>query len=126
MMAAHGVPYAATLSIAHPEDFARKIATALRVHGPRFLLLHSPCPTGWKSEPAESVELVRLAVASGLFLVYELWDGERCQINVEPEWSDPAEYFRRQGRFPAGRVDSEAVSRLCRLRLERLRRRYEN
>jgi pyruvate/2-oxoacid:ferredoxin oxidoreductase beta subunit len=47
------------------------MSTALSIKGMRFLLLHSPCPTGWKSEPEDSIELVRLAVASGLFPVYK-------------------------------------------------------
>ncbi len=119
-MAAHGIPYAATLSIAHPEDFARKLRTALGIGGLRFLLLHSPCPTGWKSEPAESVTLVRLAVKSGLFPLYEVRDGRSYRINVEPEWSDPGEYYRRQRRFPMKEVDLDAVRRQCRERFSRL------
>ena len=120
IMAAHAVPYAATLSIAHPDDFARKVRTALGLRGLRFFLIHSPCPTGWKSEPAESVELVRLAVASGLFPLYEVWDGVSYRLNAEPDWSDPAEYYRRQGRFPAESIDLEAVRRSCRRRWQRL------
>jgi len=58
IMAAHRIPYAATLSIAHPEDFRDKIRKALEIRGFRFFLIHSPCPTGWKTEPAESIELV--------------------------------------------------------------------
>jgi pyruvate ferredoxin oxidoreductase beta subunit/2-oxoisovalerate ferredoxin oxidoreductase beta subunit len=123
MMVAHAVPYAATLSIAHPEDFARKVATALSLEGMRFLLMHSPCPTGWKSEPEESVALVRLAVASGLFPLYEVWDGVRYHINAEPDWTSPGEYFRRQRRFSAGQVDPEAALHQFRRRFERLRRR---
>ncbi|RMG42698.1 MAG: pyruvate synthase subunit beta [Acidobacteria bacterium] len=121
VMAAHGVPYAATLSIAHPEDFRRKLRTALRLEGMRFLLMHSPCPTGWKSEPGESVELVRLAVASGLFPLYEVRDGERYRINVEPDGTDPLEYFKRQRRFDLGRIDIDEVRQACRRRIERLR-----
>ena len=123
MMAAHRVPYAATLSMAHPEDFARKIKTALSMRGLRFFLMHSPCPTGWKSEPEESITLVRLAVASGLFPLYEVFDGVRYEINAEPDWTDPGEYFRRQRRFPAGQIDTEATLRTCRQRFERLKRR---
>jgi pyruvate ferredoxin oxidoreductase beta subunit/2-oxoisovalerate ferredoxin oxidoreductase beta subunit len=126
IMAAHRIPYAATLSIAHPEDFARKIRTALSIKGMRFLLLHSPCPTGWKSEPGESVDLVRLAVASGLFPLYEVWDGATYHISIEPDWSDPAEYFGRQKRFSAEEVDLEATRAACREAFERLRLLAEN
>jgi len=121
IMVAHRIPYAATLSIGHPEDFARKIRTALSLQGTRFLLLHSPCPTGWKSEPAESLTLVRLAVASGLFPLYEVWDGRTYRINVDPDWTDPAEYFSRQRRFAAVEVDVDATRRTCRDDFERLR-----
>jgi pyruvate ferredoxin oxidoreductase beta subunit len=120
ILAAHEIPYAATLSIAHPEDFRRKLDTAFETPGMRFLLMHSPCPIGWKSEPADSVELVRFAVSSGLFPVYEVFDGRRWRINVEPDWTDPAEYFDRQRRFTAGEVDLATTRRVCRERFERL------
>ncbi len=120
ILAAHEVPYAATLSIAHPEDFARKLETALACDGLRFLLIHSPCPTGWKSDPAESVELVRIAVKSGLFPLYEVWDGAWYRINDRPEWTDATGYFERQGRFPMEKIDLEAVIASCRQRFARL------
>lgn len=121
IMAAHRIPYAATLSIAHPEDFGRKLKTAFSITGTRFLLMHSPCPTGWKSEPAESVELVRVAVASGLFPLYEVWDGHNYRINVEPDWTDPAIYFQHQRRFREEEIDLETTRRVCRERFERLK-----
>ena len=120
IMAAHRVPYAATLSIAHPQDFARKMATAFSLKGTRFLLLHSPCPTGWKSEPEDSIHLIRLAVASGLFLLYEVFDGSTYRINVEPDGTDPAEYFHRQRRFRDEEIDLDETRRACSDRLQRL------
>jgi pyruvate ferredoxin oxidoreductase beta subunit/2-oxoisovalerate ferredoxin oxidoreductase beta subunit len=122
IMAAHRVPYAATLSVAHADDFERKLRTAVSIRGTRFLLMHSPCPTGWKSEPADSIELIRLAVDSGLFHLYEVWDGTTYRINREPSWEDPAEYYRRQGRFPVDSIDLDAVRRECRESYARLRR----
>ena len=120
IMAAHGVPYAATLSVAHPEDFADKLATALSITGMRFLLIHSPCPTGWKSEPEDSIELVRIAVASGLFPVYEVFGGARYRISIRPDGTDPAEYFRRQRRFAAADIDLDETRRVCAARMQRL------
>jgi len=87
----------------------------------RFLLMHSPCPTGWKSEPSESVELVRQAVASGLFLLYEVWGGRTYRMNLEPAWTDPAEYYRRQRRFGDDEIDLAATRRICRERFEWLK-----
>ena len=120
IMAAHRIPYAATLSIAHPDDFARKLKTALAIQGMRFLLMHSPCPTGWKSEPGDSVELVRIAVASGLFPLYEVFDGTAYRLNAEPDATDLADYFRRQRRFQEEEIDLEAARKVCAERMRRL------
>ena len=120
IMVAHRIPYAATLSIAHPDDFSHKLATALSIRGMRFLLLHSPCPTGWKSEPEASIELVRLAVASGLFPLYEVYGGAAYRISVEPDGTDPAEYFDRQRRFGENEIDLDATRLACSDRFQRL------
>jgi len=120
IMAAHGIPYAATLSIAHPEDFRQKIQTALSLWGTRFLLMHSPCPIGWKTEPSQSVELMRLAVSSGLFPLYEVRNGRNYRINAEPDGTDPGEYFSRQRRFAGQDIDVDRVREECRTRFHRL------
>jgi pyruvate/2-oxoacid:ferredoxin oxidoreductase beta subunit len=101
IMAAHRIPYAATVSIAHAADAVNKMRKALDATGFRFLHILSPCPTGWKSEPAMGIELVRLAVRSGLFPVYEIFNGERYMINIEPDFSQEAlaMYLSLQRRF---------------------------
>jgi len=66
------------------------------------------------------VELVRLAVASGLFPLYEVWNGSAWRINVEPDWTSPTEYFARQRRFRDGEIDLEATIRVSRQRYKRL------
>ena len=103
------------------EDFARKMSTALSLKGMRFLLLHSPCPTGWKSEPEDSVKLIRLAVASGLFPLYEVFDGSTYRVNIEPDGTDPAEYFHRQRRFKDEELDLVETRRACSDRMQRLK-----
>jgi pyruvate/2-oxoacid:ferredoxin oxidoreductase beta subunit len=120
IMTAHRIPYAATLSVAHPEDVARKIKTALSITGFRFLLMHSPCPTGWKSEPEDSIELVRIAVASGLFPVYEVYDGASYRINIRPDGTDPGEYFHKQRRFKDDEIDLDVTRASCDQRMRRL------
>ena len=99
IMAAHRVPYAATLSLAHREDFLRKLDVAQATRGFRFLLLLSPCPAGWKSEPADTVELARLAVASGIFPLYEVFNGTRYRINARPDGTRLEDYFAKQRRL---------------------------
>jgi len=120
IMAAHRIPYAATLSIAHPDDFRDKIRNALQMEGFRFFLIHAPCPTGWKTEPAETVELVRLAVRSGVFPLYEVYGGVDYRINVAPDGADPAEYFGRQKRFGGEHVDLAGIERAIKNRNARL------
>ncbi|MCB9853658.1 MAG: pyruvate synthase subunit beta [Phycisphaerales bacterium] len=105
IMTAHRIPYAATLSIAHREDFLQKIRTAAATRGFRFLLLLSPCPTGWKSEPDESVDLIEYAVRCGLFPLYEVFDGERYRVNVRPDGTPLEEYTSRQRRYTSADVD---------------------
>jgi len=109
IMAAHRVPYAATLSVAHRDDFLRKIRTARAARGFRFLLILSPCPTGWKSEPDESVDLIQLAVRTGLFPLYEVFDGLRYRINVEPDGTPIEEYTRRQRRYQSETISHEHI-----------------
>ena len=123
IMAAHRVPYAASLSLAHPEDTVRKMAYAIEARGLRFLHILSPCPTGWKSEPADSIKLVRLAVRSGLFPVREIFAGQRTVINVEPDFSDTAleEYLALQGRFRKARSETKELREQIRQQWQHLR-----
>ncbi|MEW6747504.1 MAG: thiamine pyrophosphate-dependent enzyme [Planctomycetota bacterium] len=111
IMAAHRIPYVATLSMAHLDDFMRKVRYALDTEGTRFLHILSPCPTGWKSEPSEGVALLRLAVRCGLYPVYEVFDGTRHVINVESELDRNAleTYFSRQGRYRHSEISTDTV-----------------
>lgn len=111
IMAAHRVPYAASVSLAHADDSMRKLTGALDARGFRFLHILSPCPTGWKSEPSEGVELIRLAVDAGLYPVIEITNGRDMRINVEPSFSEDAlrTFVRRQGRFARSQIAVEEI-----------------
>jgi pyruvate/2-oxoacid:ferredoxin oxidoreductase beta subunit len=123
IMAAHRIPYVASLSLAHPADTLRKLSHAAKMSGFRFLHILSPCPTCWKSEPAEGVDLVRLAVRSGLYAVREILDGRTVRINVEPDFDAASlkKYFEEQGRFKEQSVDLEKVQRTIRQNWQDLR-----
>ena len=109
IMAAHGVPYAATLSLGHRDDFLRKIETARQTSGFRFLVMLSPCPAGWKSDPAKGIDLARAAVGCGLFPLYEVFDGRRYRINARPDGTALEDYTAGQGRFGSEAVDLAAM-----------------
>ena len=63
---------------------------------------------------------MRIAVASGLFPVYEVYDGATYRINVRPDGTDPAAYFERQRRFKNEEIDLDITRRSCGERLRRL------
>ncbi len=99
-MADHHIPYAATATIAYPEDLLRKMEKARQVRGTRFIHLLTTCPPGWKIPSEFSVKLSRLAVRSRVFPLYEIESGKYV---VQEEWMKESvpvrEYLKLQGRF---------------------------
>lgn len=96
---AHEIPYVATATVADLRDLERKVATAMTLRGARYLHVLVPCPLGWRSDPAETVELARLAVRSGLFPVFEAEHGVVTTVRTIRDRVPVEEYLRRQGRF---------------------------
>jgi pyruvate/2-oxoacid:ferredoxin oxidoreductase beta subunit len=99
ILAAHRIPYAATASIAYPEDLVRKVQRAVSLRGTKFLHVYATCPTGWKVPSEISVRLARLAVQTKIFPLYEVEGGERYTLGAEPMGYLVDEYFKAQGRF---------------------------
>lgn len=99
IMAAHNIPYVATTTPALPHDLIAKFKKAKDIKGTRFLHILCSCNTGWKVKSEKSVEIMRLAVESKIFPIYEIFDGEQTVINVEPKGIPVKEYLTRQGRF---------------------------
>ena len=46
IVAAHGIPYAATASVGNIPDFINKVEKAAKIQGTKFIHIISPCPTG--------------------------------------------------------------------------------
>ncbi|MBC7100804.1 pyruvate synthase subunit PorB [Methanothermobacter tenebrarum] len=99
IMAAHGVPYVATASISYPEDFMKKVKKAKETEGPAYIHLHQPCTTGWGFDPSKTIEIGRLAVETGAWLLYEIEEGE-FRVTYRPIQRRPVtEYLDAQRRF---------------------------
>ncbi|GAA5819722.1 MAG: pyruvate synthase subunit PorB [Methanobrevibacter sp. CfCl-M3] len=99
IMAAHGIPYVATASISYPEDFMRKVKKASEIDGPSYIHLNQPCTTGWGYEPSKTIELGRLAVETGSWMLYEVVNGE-FKLTYKPQVRKPIkEYLSVQKRF---------------------------
>jgi pyruvate ferredoxin oxidoreductase beta subunit len=97
--AAHRPAYVATAIGTEPLDLARKVETARALRGPRLLLVLAPCPTGWSFDPARTMEIGKLAVATGIWPLKEYCDG-RTRHNRIPDKRRPLEdYLGLQGRF---------------------------
>ena len=65
IMAMHNVEYCATASPSNMADLVQKIQKGLEASKRGFAYLHvfSPCPTGWKFAPDQSIEVAKKAVA---------------------------------------------------------------
>jgi pyruvate ferredoxin oxidoreductase beta subunit len=69
------------------------------IRGARYLHVHVPCPLGWGSDADRTIQIGRLAVACGLFPLFEAVDGDverttriRRRVKVD-------DYLRLQKRF---------------------------
>lgn len=115
IMAAHGIPYAATVaagSVPMLKDFRAKVTKAATVQGFRFLHVLGACPPGWRYDTADSVEVVRRAVETRYFPLLEFEDG-RWRITHRPKHPLPAaEFLGMQGRF--AHLSPEQISEIQR------------
>jgi pyruvate/2-oxoacid:ferredoxin oxidoreductase beta subunit len=99
ILAAHGIPYAATASIAFPEDMLRKFKKARQLKsGSRFLHVYATCPTGWAIPSEKSISIARLAVQSNIFPLYEVENGVAYTLNYQGNETVDT-YLKTQGRF---------------------------
>ncbi len=97
--AAHHIPYAATASVSNPRDIEKKVKKALSLRGPKYLQIHVPCPLGWKSEPCNTINVAKLAVATGLYPLVEYEYGKLTNSTKIPSPKPVQEYLKHQGRF---------------------------
>ena len=97
-----------------PNDLAGKVRTAVAMKGGmRFLHLLSACPPGWKMPADQAIEVMRRAVQSKVFPLYEVRDGRETTITVWPESEIPVErYFELQGRFAPLLADAAMIDRV--------------
>ena len=102
IMAAHGIPYLATLAagtVPLLKDFRAKVTRAAEIDGFRFLHVLGACPPGWRYATSQSTEIERLAVETRYFPLLEV-DHGRWRITHRPQRPVPvADFLATQGRF---------------------------
>ena len=99
MMAAHNIPYVGVASCGFYRELGPMVKRAMAIRGPKFLQVHAVCPLGWKSDPAKSIEMAKLAFETGLYPLYEIVRGEMKPHRPPKEWKPVEEYLKPQGRF---------------------------
>jgi len=97
--AAHHIPYSATASVANPRDIERKVKKALSIRGPKYIQIHVPCPLGWKSTPSLTIEIAKLAVATGLYPLLEYEYAKLAQATKIASPKPVKDFLALQGRF---------------------------
>jgi pyruvate ferredoxin oxidoreductase beta subunit len=116
IIAAHSPAYVATCSAAYPMDFHDKIKKALSLKGLKYIHAHTPCPPGWAMDERFAVAIGRLAVTTGLYVLYEIEAGHMklsepsAKLLKKKELPPVSEYVEAQGRFKA--LGREAVEKL--------------
>ncbi len=99
IVAAHRPAYAATVNVAFPEDFVKKVQKAKAIRGPRFFHALAPCPPGWRYSSEKTIEIGRLATDTNVFPLYELADGVYHLTRKLGVAKPVTEYLKTQGRF---------------------------
>jgi pyruvate ferredoxin oxidoreductase beta subunit len=101
-----GVRYVATGCGSYAVDLMNKIRKALEIGGPTFIHTYDPCPKGWDYDPMYSHELGMLGVETGIWVQYEVIDGEislngptRMIARGKRKRKPVYEFLKRQGRF---------------------------
>lgn len=109
IVAAHGIPYAATASIGYLPDFMRKVERAASIKGTKYIHVIAPCPTGWGCAVDKTIYLAREIVDCGLWYLAEYEGpsvsgvpGGLFKLSKRPKsFTSVADYLRSQGRFKA-------------------------
>ena len=105
IMMEHGIPYVATACASYPADYIQKLRKAMQHKGLKYIHLLSPCPPGWRFTASETVRVGKLAVETGIWVLFEIESGKFSltgpSVNlVDPERRKPIEeYLGVQERF---------------------------
>lgn len=110
ILAAHGVPYAATASVGYLDDLRRKVDKARGLRGFRLLTLLVPCVEGWGLSDDGGLRAARYAVECGAFPLYEVEDGTRYTLNYGLRPRPVADYLALQRRYRG--LSPEAIAEL--------------
>ncbi len=99
VMAKEDFAYIATACPSYPFDLIEKVRQARECSGNAFILVMTPCPTGWMFASNQTLTVGRRAVLTGYFPLFEVKDG-KIRLTVKTKKRKPVqEYLALQKRF---------------------------
>ncbi|MFR1640000.1 MAG: thiamine pyrophosphate-dependent enzyme [Eggerthellaceae bacterium] len=101
IVAAHGIPYAATASIGYLNDFMRKVEHAASIRGTKYIHVMAPCPTGWGCGVDETVDISKDIVDCGLWYLAEYEGGRSSSTATRASSPASKPTCAVKGRFKA-------------------------
>ena len=114
MIEAHNLPYQATACASYPADLYNKVKKAISIPGPKFIHILAPCPPGWKTPSEKTVEVGKLAIKSGIWV---LWEKEYDKLTIsapsKAAMKRPVpvtDYLSMQGRYK--KVDAALAAQI--------------
>jgi len=120
LMLEHNIPYVATATVAYPGDLYDKVVKAKNTPGMKYIEILAPCYLGWQFDMPETVQMSRMAVRCGAWL---LWEAENRKINFNnpssliisgKKTAAPVdEYLMKQGRFNRLLKGPDAAQRIA-------------
>jgi len=102
----HNIPYVAQVSPHNWRDIIAKCKKGFEANGPAFVNAICPCPRGWRTDPADTIDLAQLAVETCVWPLYEVVNGKYTLTAESAKISDGklekrplTDWFGAQGRF---------------------------
>lgn len=111
VMAMHDIPYVATATLSHLEDYAKKLVKAKEKAKEGFAYIHvfCPCVVGWKIPTDASIQVCRDAVRTNYFPLWEQEDG-KLRFTVKVNNPKPVgELTKTLGKFKHLSEDQLAI-----------------
>ncbi|MCB1435896.1 MAG: pyruvate ferredoxin oxidoreductase [Rhodobiaceae bacterium] len=99
ILAAHRIPYIATVSPSHLNDLAAKVEKAKSIRGTKVIIVLVPCLPGWGLPDNAAVRTARKAVESGVFPLFEVFDGVDYRLSVGTRSQSVETYLKEQKRY---------------------------
>ncbi|MCX8042604.1 MAG: hypothetical protein N3B18_00595 [Desulfobacterota bacterium] len=91
--------YYATACPSYPFDLIEKVRKGLKISGNAFILILTPCPTGWIFPPRLTKQVGYRAIQTAYFPLYETQNGQ-LRLTQQPQKIAPLyQYLSLQRRF---------------------------